>query len=63
MMICLSFSNRIQLDGLIIFASTFRSNLKDMKKGIIETLSQLKPKEEAIPGVTKASKWDLAVMI
>ena len=56
MMICLSFSNRIQLDELIIFALTFRSNLKDMKKGIIETLSQLKPKEEAIPGVTKASK-------
>ena len=34
-----------------------RSNIKENKKTILETLSQLQPKEEAIPGVAKASKY------
>lgn len=37
-------------------ARSRRSNIKENKKTILETLSQLQPKEEAIPGVAKASQ-------
>ena len=41
---------------LILVHPIHRSNLKENKKNVLETLSRLQPKEEAIPGVAKASE-------
>ena len=34
-----------------------RTKIKDERKLILESLTELQPKEESIPGVLKASKW------